>query len=309
MAMKKCPVCGEKYSDTYRACPFCEEEKSFCRGKPPRRKGGSRVSQSGPSLLSPVLVIAILLMAALLVYLLFGKAIGEKLGWGKDPAGSDTPGIVTSSGGSVSSGAGSSGASSSGAASSGAASGSEGNTSEPADLTYEAAAALPDGLTLSKTDYSTNVGDPDVTLSVSGGSGNYIWLSQDDAIATVDENGKVKAVANGTVNVLATDGTHKALCIVRVKGGSAPVTPTTPTDPGPTGGSLKLGAATVINAPGGVNVRSGPGTENEAIASLVNGNDVTIKADAGNGWYEIGFAGNGGVETTGYMKGEYLKNP
>ena len=308
MAMKKCPVCGEKYSDTYRACPFCEEEKNFRRGKPPRRKGGSRVSQSGPSLLSPVLVIAILLMAALLVYLLFGKAIGEKLGWGKDPAGSDTPGIVTSSGGSVSSGAGSSGASSSGAASSGAASGSEGNTSEPADLTYEAAAALPDGLTLSKTDYSTNVGDPDVTLSVSGGSGNYIWLSQDDAIATVDENGKVKAVANGTVNVLATDGTHKALCIVRVKGGSAPVTPTTPTDPGPTGGSLKLGAATVINAPAGVNVRSGPGTENAAIASLVNGNEVTIKADAGNGWYEITFVGSGGVDTDGYVKGEFLAN-
>ena len=46
MAMKKCPVCGEKYSDTYRACPFCEEEKNFRRGKPPRRKGGSRVSMS-----------------------------------------------------------------------------------------------------------------------------------------------------------------------------------------------------------------------------------------------------------------------
>ena len=306
MAMKKCPVCGEKYSDTYRACPFCEEEKSFCRGKPPRRKGGSRVSQSGPSLLSPVLVIAILLMAALLVYLLFGKAIGEKLGWGKDPAVSDTPGIVTSSGGSVSSGVGASGASSSGVAGSGATSGSEGSTSEPADLTYEAAAALPDGLTLSKTDYSTNVGDPDVTLSVSGGSGNYIWLSQNDAIATVDENGKVKAVASGTVNVLATDGTHKALCIVRVKGGS---TPTTPTDPGTGTGTLKLGAALVVNAPAGVNVRSGPGTENPAIASLVNGNNVTVKADAGNGWYEISFAGNGGVETAGYMKGEYLKNP
>ena len=26
MAMKRCPVCGERYSDTYRYCPFCEEE-------------------------------------------------------------------------------------------------------------------------------------------------------------------------------------------------------------------------------------------------------------------------------------------
>ena len=302
MAMKTCPVCGEKYSDTYRSCPFCEEEKNFRRGKGPKRKGGHRVRQGGPSLLSPVLVIAILLMAALLIYLLFGKAIGEKLGWGQDPSGSEPSGAVSSQG--------SSGASSSGASGSGASSSGEEPVvdPEPAGLTYEAAFALPDGLTLSKTDYSTNVGDPDVTLSVSGGSGSYTWLSENDAIATVSESGKVTAVANGTVNILVTDGNQKAVCIVRVKGGSAPATPTTPTDPTPTGGSLKLGAATVINAPGGVNVRSGPGTENEAIASLVNGNDVTIKADAGNGWYEITFVGNGGVDTDGYVKGEFLAN-
>ena len=276
MAMKKCPVCGEKYSDTYRSCPFCEEEKNFRRGKSPKRKGGHRVSQG----------------------------IGEKLGWGQNPAGSENPGIVSSEGGS-SSGAASSGASSGGASSSGE---EPVVDPEPAGLTYEAAFALPDGLTLSKTDYSTNVGDPDVTLSVSGGSGSYTWLSENDAIATVSESGKVTAVANGTVNILVTDGNQKAVCIVRVKGGSAPATPTTPTDPTPTGGSLKLGAATVINAPGGVNVRSGPGTENEAIASLVNGNDVTIKADAGNGWYEITFVGNGGVDTDGYVKGEFLAN-
>ena len=302
MAMKTCPVCGEKYSDTYRSCPFCEEEKNFRRGKGPKRKGGHRVRQGGPSLLSPMLVIAILLMAVLLIYLLFGKAIGEKLGWGQNPAGSENPGIVSSEGGS-SSGAASSGASSGGASSSGE---EPVVDPEPAGLTYEAAFALLDGLTLSKTDYSTNVGDPDVTLSVSGGSGSYTWLSENDAIATVSESGKVTAVANGTVNILVTDGNQKAVCIVRVKGGSDPVTPVV--DPGPTGGSLKLGAATVINAPAGVNVRSGPGTENAAIASLVNGNEVTIKADAGNGWYEITFVGNGGVDTDGYVKGEFLAN-
>ena len=26
MAMKYCPVCGWKYSDTYRECPFCKED-------------------------------------------------------------------------------------------------------------------------------------------------------------------------------------------------------------------------------------------------------------------------------------------
>ena len=27
MAMKRCPDCGERYSDTYKNCPFCEEDK------------------------------------------------------------------------------------------------------------------------------------------------------------------------------------------------------------------------------------------------------------------------------------------
>lgn len=296
MAMKKCPVCGEKYSDTYRTCPFCEEEKAFRRGKNTRRKSGHRVRQGGPSLLSPVLVIAILLLAALLIYLLFGKAIGEALG-GKDPAGSEQPPAYSAS----VSGAASSGAASSGAASSAGSAGSSGETDVP--LTYAQANALPQGLTLNKTDYSTNVGDPAVQLTVSGGSGSYTWLSEDASVAAVDENGKVTAVAAGTVNVLVTDGEYKASCIVRVKGGSATVT-----EPDASSGSLKLGSAVVVNAPTGVNVRSGPGTENAAIASLVNGNEVTVKADAGNGWYEINFAGMGGANTTGYVKGEYLKN-
>ena len=33
MAMKRCPDCGEKYSDTYKYCPFCEEEEVLRKGK------------------------------------------------------------------------------------------------------------------------------------------------------------------------------------------------------------------------------------------------------------------------------------
>ena len=29
MTMKRCQICGEKYSDTYRDCPFCEEEAAL----------------------------------------------------------------------------------------------------------------------------------------------------------------------------------------------------------------------------------------------------------------------------------------
>ena len=66
MAMKRCPVCGEKYSDTYRDCPFCEEEAALSQGDRICRsgRGGKRVSRSQqPSLLSPILIVLILLMA------------------------------------------------------------------------------------------------------------------------------------------------------------------------------------------------------------------------------------------------------
>ena len=33
MAMKRCPDCGEKYSDSYKYCPFCEEEEILREGK------------------------------------------------------------------------------------------------------------------------------------------------------------------------------------------------------------------------------------------------------------------------------------
>ena len=75
-----------------------------------------------------------------------------------------------------------------------------------------------------------------------------------------------------------------------------------------TSGSLKTGNSKVVNAGGGVFVRSGPGKSYDSIASLTNGSDVKIVSSAGDGWYEITFSGNGGKTTTGYMKGDYLAN-
>lgn len=79
MAMKRCPICGEKYSDTYKSCPFCEEEEALQSGAQIRRtapgRGGKRTAARGrqPNLLSPILIVLIVIMAALLVYLLFGR--------------------------------------------------------------------------------------------------------------------------------------------------------------------------------------------------------------------------------------------
>ena len=70
MAMKRCPICGEKYSDTYKSCPFCEEEEALQSGAQIRRtapgRGGKRTAARGrqPNLLSPILIVLIVIMAA-----------------------------------------------------------------------------------------------------------------------------------------------------------------------------------------------------------------------------------------------------
>ena len=95
MAMKRCPVCGEKYSDTYKNCPFCEED-AYWDEEEPRRPAprSSRKASHGLqySLITPTLIVLILIMALLLVYLLYGDKIAKKIG-GDDP---DLPGTMDS---------------------------------------------------------------------------------------------------------------------------------------------------------------------------------------------------------------------
>ena len=84
MAMKICPDCGEKYSDTYKSCPFCKElaamnrKRGIIRKRETHKQGGHRVSQRDPGVLSPLLILTIIVLGLLLVYLLFGDAIGSK---------------------------------------------------------------------------------------------------------------------------------------------------------------------------------------------------------------------------------------
>ena len=309
MAMIRCPKCGEKYSDTYRECPFCEEEEALLDGEEIRRspKRGRRSAHSRQfNLITPTLIVLILLMAGLLIYLLYGDKLAEKFGGEKapeTPVEDVTPGTMPE----------------------------EPDVQEPDDPSgimpeepdtppqdepeqpaeqepsdYETAAKLPNGLSLSTTDFTLKSLGESHTIRVSGGSSTYQWMSQDDGIASVDQNGKVVAVSNGTVNVLVTDGSKKAVCIVRVNaaGGTTTTTPAAPAE----SGALKAGSAVVVNGGNGVRVRSGPGTNYEILASVSNGADIQIVESAGDGWYKITFSGAGGKVTTGYMKGDFLKN-
>lgn len=239
MAMKRCPICGENYSDTYKSCPFCEEEAALQRGNQLRRggRGGKRASSGNkrgqPNLLSPILVILILIMAALLVYLLFGDKIADQLAGNQEDPGTEevtpvpptldenededttAPEVGTDTD-DQDDGEGT------------------GDTAEETDLT-----ALPETLTMSylgapKTEFTMSVGDDSIPLTASGGSGSYTWSSSDENIATVDADGKVSAVSAGQATITVTDGSGKGTCMVRVKGGtSSGQTTTTPSSSAP----------------------------------------------------------------------------
>lgn len=359
MAMKRCPVCGERYSDTYKECPFCEEEEYWeeeqeVARRPILREGvrssGGRGGRSAYSIVTPILIVLIVLMALLLVYLLYGDKLFNKDGKtppdddGKtdittpvtppatpgttpaadpegtdnpdgsgEPSGSDTP--DTPGTGAMPEGGGDTG-------SSGTASGGSGTSG---GMSYASAAALPGGLTLNLTDFTRSVSEGAYKLRVSGGTGTYTWISENPSVATVGSDGTITPVASGITNVVVTDGSKRAICIVRVTGGSAPApsgggtssggttsTPsTTPTTPAPSsgGGSLKAGGAVVVNGGNGVRVRSGPGTTYDILATVPNGGSVqVVRATGTDDWYEITFTAVGGVTTTGYMKGEFLAN-
>ena len=310
MAMKRCPVCGEKFSDTYKNCPFCEEEAALREGDKLRR-GGKRTAHGRQySLITPTLVILILIMAGLLIYLLYGDKIAGKLKGEEQTEPPATEEVVPEKPGQEGTGEG------------------EGTGEEtPEDTTpegtenqdqsgtattqsdYEKAASLPDGLTLSTTDFTLKSVGETHTIQVSGGSGSYTWISEDAGIASVDGSGKVTAVSRGTVNVLVTDGSKKAVCIVRcnVTGSAAATTTTTPSGNSGTtmtsgSGSLKAGSAVVVNGGNGVRVRPDPSTEHEALATVPNGASVQIVESAGNGWYKIDY-GNGKV---GYVSSDYV---
>ena len=88
MSLIKCPKCGEMFSDSYKTCPFCEEDEAYYSGKVRKHKG-RRAAESrrrkAPSILGPVAVIVLILLAALVVWLIFGDQIKDAITGEKPP--------------------------------------------------------------------------------------------------------------------------------------------------------------------------------------------------------------------------------
>lgn len=304
MAMKRCPVCGEKYSHTAGECPFCKEDARWkSEEKPAENCGRKRPAKPSKqfSVLVSTLMLSIVIVSASLIYLL-----REGVQWADNsvkkpletlphqteqqaPQTEREPQRVS-------------------------AEPEEQRPDGPDDsssLDYETASKLPDGLSLSSVEFMPENLGQTYTIRAFGGSANgYAWLSKDNGVASVDRNGKVKALSGGTTRVLATDGGRKAVCIVHVNVSHIPEEQPGDGDSGNGSGAaseLKAGFAEVVNAETGVRVRSGPGTDYKALISIYNGAKIRVVKSVDEDWYEIIFYNARGVETTGYMKGEFLK--
>ena len=136
-------------------------------------------------------------------------------------------------------------------------------------------------------------------------NGEVTYSVSDTKYATVTANGNVTNVNSDTslhkvILTITAGGITKEMPVYCKPPASQPSAPTT--DPG--GDPVVTG--TVSGTDNGLNVRSGPGTEYERVASLRNGTTVTILEETGSGWYKISFAGANGVATEGYVSSDYI---
>ena len=317
MAMKRCPDCGEKYSDTYKYCPFCEEEEVLRKGKD---RGGRRARQSRHfSVLTPILVVLILIMAGILLFLLRD----DKSPTGpKDPV-TPQPGVVTPVQPDDSA--------EKDPSEPGETEGPEDN-SDPGVMPDEPDTTTPNTPNTPTTPTAPSTTTGSIATVVNAATGVNVRPDPSTSgtpVASLKNGDEVKVVkdaGNGWYEITFsgpggrdTTGYMKGEFLSTTAGTSSAGTSSTTTGKtgtttGTTGstaatsGNLKTGNGKVVNAGGGVFVRSGPGKSYDSIATLTNGSDVKIVSSAGDGWYQITFSGNGGKTTTGYMKGDYLAN-
>lgn len=271
----RCENCGEDYSVTYRRCPFCDERpgRGGISGRRVANTRGGGYGRPASTLKAATWVgsFLVILAAAFIIY----RFIGAPIFGGKNPPNSGSQSSVSSQdpGGSVSS-------DKSGA----------GNISDIPTPAVE-------GIALSENDLTLEAGASNqltANLLPAGVSGNVTWSSSDTTAATVDITGLVTNVNTASttrkVTITAACGDVSAEAVVYCKatagGGSVPASRT---------------QGTIINADKGLNIRSGPGTTYDKVASATNGARVTILGEE-NGWYKIIYSGN----KTGYVSKDYI---
>ena len=244
MSLIKCPKCGEMFSDSYKTCPFCEEDEAYYSGKVRKHKG-RRAAESRrrktPSVLGPVAVIVLILLAALVVWLIFGDQIKEAITGEKPPITDvDKPD----------------------------------DTIDKPDNT-----PVTPTISLNRTVLVLSVGDKD-ELKVNGTEDAAAWSSSAPTVASVNSAGEVTALTKGNAVITAEVNGESVTCTVTVKDESdAPDNGTDTPDNNST--TIKPNDGTFdISLPVGLSCSfTVKGTDMTAAWSSANSSIATVSAD------------------------------
>lgn len=251
MRLLKCPKCGEMFSDTYKTCPFCQEDEERHSSKPVksagRRTGGGRAK---PKVGGGVVIVCLVLVLGLAAYTIFGNQITAFFTGEKD-APTPEPAVLTMNKTSVELTVGSSFALTvSGADKVAFSSSDEAVATVSANGTVQAVSTGSAVITASAADttatcrvavtaavdqpdtpsdlaiYSVNgnsvvtdvtiIAGEEALMEVQGTDSAVTWSIADSSIATVDSSGMVKGVASGKTDLTATVDGQTLTCIVRV---------------------------------------------------------------------------------------------
>ena len=183
MSLIKCPKCGEMFSDSYKTCPFCEEDEAYYSGKV--RKGrGRRTAESSrrraPSILGPVAVGVLILLVVLVVWLIFGDRIKAAIDGSENPPITDV------------------------------------DTPDGSPVTTPDDTAVTPTISLNRTVLVLSIGDKE-SLKVNGTEETVAWSSSDPTVASVTSSGDVTALTKGNAVITAAVGEESVSCTVTVK--------------------------------------------------------------------------------------------
>ena len=180
MSLIKCKKCGEMFSDSYKTCPFCEEDDAYYGGRATkRRRRAETPRRKAPSILGPVVVLVLILLVLLVVWLLFGDQIKTAIGGQKPPVEDVIP--------------------------------------EPAPTPDPDPVEPADTITLNRAVLALDVGGKETLKVNEETTETCAWSSSDPAVVTVSDTGEVTAVAAGSAVITAKVGSAEATCSVTVK--------------------------------------------------------------------------------------------
>lgn len=263
-----CDRCGEEYSSTYHKCPFCQEAAAERRGRPIYRHG-KRLTQKQrmAGAFGVMKLVAAAAAVCVLLFVFFGSDIAQFMGirtqQGNDTHQQDTqpntPDDQTQnddqSGQTTPDAPDDGTAPDDGATGDG---GSEDQTGGEVDI---------QPLTLSQSAITIPAGET-ARITAAGGSGEIVWTSSNENIATV-KDGSVTGVAGGTVTITATTGEEQVTCTVTVSG-----------DPWVSPADLSLNYTDFTLKAGDPPVKMKvKGTDNPVVWSSSNVNVATIDSD------------------------------